>query len=233
MNKFITCCCKKPIPYCFLSQQYVCHQQVESQQWESICRLSIWVMTTYYMFPAEVGFHYTFGNDTTCSISGFLAIFGAAGTNIYNAGLSFNFLYACVFGWSDERIRKRIEIPTHIFWLLYLIVPSIAISQDYLNTTTSTRACMFGSEPYNCNDDPNIECVRGGDEDALYRSLVHTQFGLIVACTSFGVINTIVVAFVATRQLKRGNNGLGSSLQIQNRIQKIRTRAVLYGLSRN
>lgn len=196
--------------------------------------LSTWVLSAYACFPKEVGFHLTFGNDYTCTISGFLAIFGAASTNSYNMGLSFHFLTTCCGGWRDGRIIRYVEIPTHVLGLVVsLAIPSIAAYGRYINTTTSIRACLFGSEPPGCSSsETTLECDRGGDDDILYNALRFFHLAILLVSTTLGIVNMVTISLSATRQLRRGIRASVAPVpQLNERIHSIRSRSILYCLS--
>jgi hypothetical protein len=83
---------------------------------------SITLAIAAFLYPKETSNKaWAFGNDATCSAIGLLNQIGSSGT-LYNAMLSFYFLFTARFAIKNDQIAKRIEPAMHIVSLGFPIV---------------------------------------------------------------------------------------------------------------
>ena len=106
------------------------------------------------------------GNETTCNLQGFFNVLGMCGTGLYTLSLTVYFLLVAKFEISEVKIKKFAEPFLHAIPLLYSFIVSIYIYATN-NYTALDRSCWIGPKPLNCEDDPEVECLSGGNSYTL------------------------------------------------------------------
>lgn len=132
-----------PIPSAILSVLgssiiiYMAIQSRKSKPWTpynrlllamSVCDIvaSITLGMAAFLYPKETSNKaWVFGNDTSCSAIGFLNQVSYSGT-LYNAMLSFYFLFTARFAMRNEQVQKRIEPLMHGLSLGYPVLTAFA-----------------------------------------------------------------------------------------------------------
>jgi hypothetical protein len=110
-------------------------------------------------FPMPAGYIWgASGNQTTCSIQGFLTVFGVSGTLLYSVSLSIYFISIIKFNRSDIDIKRNIEPYLHAISLAYCLIGGIYpwVTDNY--NPAGTTCWVFPSKEI-CID-KGIDCQR-------------------------------------------------------------------------
>lgn len=118
------------------------------------------------MMPKWTKIWLAVGNDTSCDISAFLAVLGSCGSIVYSLSLTIYFLLVIKFDLKDRNISEKYEPFLHAFPIIYASTVSITIYATG-NYNPAGPVCWIASEPLNCRDDPNIDCMSWGDPDVF------------------------------------------------------------------
>lgn len=107
---------------------------------------------------------WAFGNDTSCSIDGFLGQL-AYSAILYNGMLSYYFLFAARFGLNNKTISKYIEPSMHVLSIGFpLVTASVGLVMGVYAEPTMGMGCWVNDYPRNCGDgldDTGEECLSG------------------------------------------------------------------------
>lgn len=103
------------------------------------------------------------GNQISCNLSGFLTITGNGGQLLYSAAFSIYHLAIVRFRASIEKVEKVLEPTLHIVSFLVPVgFAALELFIGYINPSPfNPGICHLATNPPNCLDYPNIECVRG------------------------------------------------------------------------
>ena len=85
----------------------LCVADVASSLAQSFSTLLVPKETNYYIWGAK-------GTTTTCDMQGFLIAFGFNATSLYNASLCIYYLAVIKLNWSEEFIKKKMELYLHL-----------------------------------------------------------------------------------------------------------------------
>jgi hypothetical protein len=142
-----------------------------------------------FVLPKESGMWAAIGNTTSCEIRGFVSTIASCMAFLYSISLSLYFLLVVKYNESETRIKRKFEPFFHAVPILYSLVVSVYI----LATRNFNRigpTCWIAPRPYNCKDDPNVECKSFGNTKILV--LISNAFPAILAffanCFILGVI---------------------------------------------
>ena len=106
------------------------------------------------------------GNDVTCDIQGFFVSAGFCGTFLYSLSLTVYFLLVVKYDMPEAKIKKYVEPFLHAVPIVYSLVAAISLyaTNNYNDVGTG---CWIESDPLNCEDDPEVECLSSGNANAL------------------------------------------------------------------
>jgi len=143
------------------------------------------------------------GNDSTCSAMGFFNQISYSGT-LYNASLSFYFLFTARFGMKNAQIARRIEPTMHIFNVGFpLITGFIGLFVGVYGEPEVGVGCWVNRYPKRCGYGPD-----GTDEPCL-SVMISWVFGAWVAMGTLValIVNNFVIWIFVRRKIKKGLNG--------------------------
>lgn len=133
-------------------------------------------------------FMYNVGNQTTCTIQGFLLLFGGLSVPIYNTSLCL-YYYICVKfpKMSDQKIASRIEPFLHFVATMLPLGLCIFGSYNEMFNPAGT-ACFICMYPSFC-DVKEYECIRGENANQLRTPCVLIIFTcFIIMVTSLSML---------------------------------------------
>ena len=101
-----------------------------------------------------------YGNDLSCSITGFIFQVSSTAASLYMVSLMLHYLIFVNRNITEKYFRTRIEPWLHTVPILFSLVnASILWALDNLNQ--ADVVCWIAPVPYNCINEPDIECIRG------------------------------------------------------------------------
>ena len=170
---------------------------------------SLVISLSSILSPAETDIWLASGTFATCSVQGFFKTFGIIATPMYNCAICINYMLIIKYNMSDEYIKKRAEP-------FFIVVPFIWASALGANMWITKSfnphyaSCFIIDYPFNCSNDPDINCLRGEEawSSPFYRitSLVSLLVVPVTIFTSLVLIHRAVL-----RQEQRSNRfGRGS-----------------------
>lgn len=119
-----------------------------------------------FLLPQSVDMPWVWGNEWTCSITGFFYAF-SFGVAVYNAALASYFWLTAVHGWREDQFRKY-EIPMHVYAVVVpFVVAVVGWVKDLYHPLPLSRGCYIASTPRGCSTQDEVECL-GGENPALY-----------------------------------------------------------------
>ena len=102
------------------------------------------------------------GNDTTCSLTGFIFNFSSTAAALYMVSLLCHYFFFVQKKVNVATFRKWIEPPLHIVPIFFSLGSSIyLLSKHYFNQ--ADVVCWIAPVPYNCINEDDVECIRGED----------------------------------------------------------------------
>ena len=124
--------------------------------------------------------------------------FSGIGAMFYSTVLALYFWLFISCSWTEAKLRK-IEPYLHVFVLLFCILSSAILYAEQV-TNHGVFFCWINSVPINCDEDENVECIRG--EDVLF---YRTIFMIIPIVVCFLLINFFMISLYLTfrRQASR------------------------------
>jgi len=111
-------------------------------------------------FPAPQGSAYfAYGNVTTCEIQGFLTQVSLSQA-FYNASLSIYYVLFVRFGYSERKIKDKVEPFLHAISVGFLVSTAVLGLPFEVYNFSGTR-CGVSPYPMNCSSDLGVDCTRG------------------------------------------------------------------------
>ncbi|GFH56032.1 predicted protein [Chaetoceros tenuissimus] len=96
---------------------------------------------------------------------------------------------------SNEKFRETYEKRAYaLIWLFVGLTSLAALFTGSINNIPSGSACHVSSIPYGCRDDPDIECVRGG-QTVLVFIFIH------VITSIFSLFSVVILLTIICRQV--------------------------------
>lgn len=147
----------------------------------------------------------------------------------YSFYLGLYFLLVIRYGWSDWKIAKSFEVIS--FAVAVAISWSGAIwgfVTKSFNPRPNDLLCMSQGYPFECEMDPNVECIRGGED---------TNLGALIASLSllcgFGGLVTTTMVYITVRQQTtrhRSKHRYSFIPGTEKRLKEVATQCMLYFL---
>jgi hypothetical protein len=165
------------------------------------------------------------GNQQTCVMQGFFVQW-IIGTSTYNCCLAIYYLLVIRYGWSDERIARRVEPLMHFIsvgFALQLGTATAGIVLDLYNPLG--WECWIAESPRGCtqsykNEGPT-DCVRGDNAN-----LFHYLFLYIPTWIAFFILTcSMLLIYVRIRKLENVSSQHHGS---QNQQRRFAVQALMY-----
>mmetsp|Transcript_14664 Transcript_14664/g.35367 ORF Transcript_14664/g.35367 Transcript_14664/m.35367 type:complete len:475 (+) Transcript_14664:1608-3032(+) len=175
------------------------------------------------------GLYWANGNLETCAVGGFLGVAFALPMWFYSFYLGMYFLLVIRYHWSDRKIARCFEriwfgFAAGIAWagaIWGLVTKSF-------NPRPNDLLCFSQGYPYECELDPNVECIRGGED---------TNMGSLIAMVSlfcgFGGLVTTTMVYISVRQTTKQHQSrhrYSSIIGMEKRLRTVATQCMLYFL---
>jgi hypothetical protein len=162
----------------------------------------IWSIKTFlstWVIPADVPFVYAnIGNTQTCTASAFIGHGAPLSSTIYNGMLTLYFLLTIRYGWSNKKVKSKVEVWMHAIPLVIGWGTAIvALSLDLFNPIGWT--CWIGTYPVGCGT-TTFPCSRGNSESThLYRWVFfHAELLAMFGFTAVSLF--IIYRFILVRE---------------------------------
>ena len=162
------------------------------------------------------------GNDTTCSMLGFLQQFAFSAV-WYNGMLSYYYLAIIRFGVKPQEFAKRYEILVHFFSLsFFVITASLGVGFGIYSEMEITQGCWIGEFPAGC--EARDDCV--GNSIAW----VFGGFPTLFSFVSIAINNWVVFFHVRHTTFKLLHSQASHQLRSLNelRLKEVATQGFLY-----
>jgi len=143
------------------------------------------------MIPDGIFAH---GNQGTCEASAFALSFGGIGSELYTLSLCIYYLQVIRYNTSDRDFATRIEPWLHRISTAFPLLGSV-VNLAVGNFNSNGFSCYISPQPFNCIDNPDVECIRGAN--AFVYFLI---FGVMPLFVSFVGIVYIMVDCNQTRE---------------------------------
>lgn len=101
------------------------------------------------------------GNELSCYITGFIFQFSSTAASLYMVSLMLHYYYFVKHNITEKDFRQREPWLHAVPTVFGLVDASILWAQNNLNQ--ADVVCWIASVPYNCINEPDIECIRGED----------------------------------------------------------------------
>lgn len=189
-----------------------------------------------WLIPSEIGLPGAVGNHASCAAIGFgLMTFILVGC-FYNAYLSVYFFLVVRRRWRDADFERSpaVEIVSHIFAVVVPMSIGIAgmATQSINPSPLLNSICTYASYPWDCNENPDIECTRSSRE--VVTALSAAGGSLIVFFTILGFCCTFLVALTIRTTIRRNavHRFEGDRDEAgEARIRNVTIQAILYSLA--
>ena len=135
--------------------------------------------------PSDTSETYPFdgarGTVGTCMIQGFAIQMGTNLSFCSTISLSLYYLLTIRFSFSETTLKKRVEPIIHTVNTLFtLYAPIYYLVFDMYNPVPFCNYCQYGFFPFGCNNDENVQCIRGSDPVGGAK--------VAVACVAIGLV---------------------------------------------
>jgi hypothetical protein len=154
--------------------------------------LSVTLGTAPFLRPRETSSRvWAFGNDTSCSVIGFLNQISLS-TRLYNAMLSLYFLLTARYGFTNAQIAKRIEPLMNLVSIAYPLVTAVvfALSNEY-----GEMGSVMGCSQARYNGEQ--------DDDSKVRARLYFSLPAVLVFVTLIVCNLIILCFVRQQTQKQ------------------------------
>ena len=164
-----------------------------------------------------------YGNQGTCNAIAFPFHLGYAAAPFYTMSLCVYYIQVIRYKRSDRDFAKRIEPWLHGISIGYPLLGSI-VNLAAGNFNSSGIRCWILSQPLNCANNPDVECVRGANAQAykwIFVTIPKIATGLSIICI-MGMITWTVVKqerrnarfqFQVQSTINGGSNSFGRRLR--------------------
>ena len=183
-----------------------------------------------FLMPSETGLPYAYGNQQSCSFQSFLLTFGMTGFG-YSTCLMMYYLLVIRYNLKDQFIARWYEPIFHFIPLTFHT--SVAISGFFLQVYNSQGLrCWVGASPLGCEENPDLECKRGGEYEVVFGSYLV----VLPQCIYVLLILLFLTALGATvwqqyQRQKRFSFMASDTGMSKERMQLVITQCFLYGFS--
>jgi len=157
---------------------------------------SFWLGLSTWPIPRDSGVLWASGTTATCTLQGFFTEFGVA-SSFYNASLSFYYLFVIRYGWKDFRMRK-VEPFMHtipVVWGLWTAIAGLPLTLF----NNANLWCWIAPHPLGCQDNPDVECIRGDNADIYRWAFFYGPLWLMIIIVTVNVI--LVIRYVRKIEL--------------------------------
>jgi hypothetical protein len=184
----------------------------------------------HFLLPQNEGGFWAFGNNSTCSATGFITATFPLMSAFCNAYMSIYFCLKVRNRWKTDDF-KSVEKMAYAFMLvLPLSLGTFGVATQNVNPQYFVDICYYGASPQGCIGAPSIECTRGG-VGAFYLEIAGVGFTGLSAVTGF--FFTFLVWRTYRQKIRQSRrfsfNGLPDA-RIEKRLRSVRTQAMLYSL---
>jgi len=191
-------------------------------------------MLQSYLLPADtLGAPFAVGDQSTCSMVGFVTTWGQMGIAFYNAILS---VFFCLLVRNtrqskyEQALVWRFELPAHVLAIVILTgFCLVALMTESYNKGAVVDACILAAYPTGCEHNPDVDCLRGELGPLLMKVRV-----LLIVLVSIIAFTAILIVYWTVRKQLSQNNRLSFHMSLneeRNRqIQQVRYQAVWYGI---
>jgi len=101
-----------------------------------------------------------YGNEMTCSITGFIFFYASNAAPLYMCSLCIHYLCFVQYKVTQKAFRERIEPFLHIIPNAWCLMTTLFLAvQNYINQ--ADVVCWIAPVPYNCINEPEIDCIYG------------------------------------------------------------------------
>jgi hypothetical protein len=137
-----------------------------------------------------------FGTVSTCTAQGFFMQLGSA-SFVYSQMLMFYFVLVIKYNVTSKFLETRIEPIMHSIPIgFHGFTSLLGLALDVFNP--SGVSCWVGGSPTGCEDDPEVECERGGNSVAIFgKWLVAFPF---LFWSGWAIVWTILIAVTVYQQ---------------------------------
>lgn len=126
------------------------------------------------------------GNTTTCDISGWIFQFSSTAPPMYICSLSIHYFYFVQYSIKRTDFSCRVEPFLHSVPILWSIIDaSYLVATQHINN--AEVVCWNASLPYNCINDPSIDCERG-ENTFLLRAIFNAGPNFIALTVTVSVL---------------------------------------------
>ncbi len=127
----------------------------------------------------KIIFHTIRSTLNLLSIIRFFMHFGCTGSVFYNCNLIIFYLCSIKFSMSETTFRKKVEPFCHLIPNAYALGGAVYLfANGYFNNIGNI--CWVGPNPINCINDPEVECVRGGEDAYRLRWIFYGYSAMVV-----------------------------------------------------
>ena len=135
------------------------------------------------------------GNTTTCDISGWIFQFSSTVPPMYICSLSIHYFFFVQYKIKHTTFSKRIEPFLHgVPILLSIFDATYLVATEHINN--ADVVCWNASSPYNCVNDPEIECDRG-ENTYLLRAIFNAAPNFIALNLTIAVMTKTYMIYKA------------------------------------
>jgi hypothetical protein len=195
-----------------------------------LCAALGWFLSTWAL-PRGAG-PMSAGNRSSCNFQGFLMQV-AIGAPLYNCSLAMYFLLIIKYRWTDRKL-VIIETWVHIIVLGFSLVSALAmIPLEFYSP--AGNVCWIIGDPLDCDGSglyaTGIPCIRGKNAWIFQMTLFYAPMWtcIILCIISLGiVVHEVIRARNRMNAYHVGNVDSQSQGRSQNKINQVRTQAILY-----
>lgn len=172
------------------------------------------------------GLYWATGNLQSCAAGGFFAVGFCLPMWLYSAFLSVYFLLIIRYRWPDQMIANYFEKPAFTLATgISFTGATLGVITKSFNPRPNDLLCLSQGYPYQCETNPDVECIRGGEATNAGLIIVMVAVfsglcGLVCTCLIYGTV------WAHTRRHRQSRYSLSS--RMERRLQQVASQSILY-----
>jgi hypothetical protein len=189
--------------------------------------VSFWIALGALPVPKETQNPRAKGNWATCSMNGFVIQLSLC-TAFYNFSLLFYYYLMIRCKWKENDIKRRLEVPMHLFSLgVPIVLGIVGLSLElYTPNGLGFQRCYIGTYPPGCDQLPGVECFRGSENSKL----LQMWFSIYAAAPAYTGVAILTLLIYQTARQEYRRSSVSDRTRVLNSHREMKRQSLMYGI---